>query len=467
MRCLIAADVDKTVLNQDDAASEDKQFFQTIAPRLMEAASQGAALAFLTGNSVNALATRFLRLLIAELCHRHSLQDLDRFHFFCNSGGVYVHFPVKDPSLAAVLKNSHSKTTIPDRVAFDAITISGDDPKRTGIRPQFIDVDYTERTKIPECEVAKITEVLNQAVVHYMADLKANQARYDREYYLHYISDATGLVPPLVEPRTVLYGSDGDPRTATVQITLKPILSFRQAKEPNEIHGKDPRSLLAKEIEHALDQAGLRRYAARPGGRSSIDVTLEKLDKAYALEFLIDRLNMQGSPRRGEKFGSNAIYIGDEVIVGGGNDYPVTRIPGLLVFAVNSDRELVPCISYVFVPSQVFAGPEATAEILDMFTKCARDPRRTASKSPLQSLKEEIFSKRVEEKIGGLRAGPKMSVDDWQVLHAFVSLMCRHDPASRKWLSILIRELDDIMKHLADTDSNASLRALGSSHEDS
>jgi hypothetical protein len=76
----------------------------------------------------------------------------------------------------------------------------------------------------------------------------------------------------------------------------------------------------------------------------------------YALQFIIDRLKVQGSARLGEKIGTNTIYFGDEVIVGGGNDYPVTKIPGLLVFAVNPDRDLVPISSDVFIPSTIRGG---------------------------------------------------------------------------------------------------------------
>ena len=110
----------------------------------------------------------------------------------------------------------------------------------------------------------------------------------------------------------------------------------------------DLRTILIKKIQDKLDSLGLNHYIARPGGRSSIDVTLEKVNKAYAMEFLIDKINLQGQTRLGKHFGSNAIYFGDEVIVGGGNDYPVTRIPGLLVIAVNPEKELIPFLSHVF-----------------------------------------------------------------------------------------------------------------------
>jgi len=38
-----------------------------------------------------------------------------------------------------------------------------------------------------------------------------------------------------------------------------------------------------------------------------------------------------------------------------------------------------------------------------------------------------------------------LSPDDWQILHAFVTLMHRDDPAARHWLSILVDEFDAIM----------------------
>ena len=91
-RCLIAADIDKTVLSQG-GGHERRQFLEDMAPELLRAALRGAHLAFLTGNSIQELSSRFLKWLVGYLDHTEHLELLARFHFFCNSGGVYSGLP--------------------------------------------------------------------------------------------------------------------------------------------------------------------------------------------------------------------------------------------------------------------------------------------------------------------------------------------------------------------------------------
>jgi len=134
----------------------------------------------------------------------------------------------------------------------------------------------------------------------------------------------------------------------------------------------------------------------------------------------------------------------------------VTRIPGLLVFAVNQDKKLIPFLSHVFVPSTILVGPDATAGVLADFNKCAvklltefEHARRTHTvKTALEAFKEDIFVNQIREKISSLTITNSTSVEDWQTLHAFVTLMSRNDPAAGQWLSILINELDSIMTQL-------------------
>jgi hypothetical protein len=205
---------------------------------------------------------------------------------------------------------------------------------------------------------------------------------------------------------------------------------------------------------------------------------LEKLDKAYAMEFLIDHLNLQGHARNGQRFGSNAVYFGDEVIVGGGNDYPVTRIQGLLVFAVNPEKALIPFLTQVFVPSSILEGPEATADVLGELNKLARTSlaERAAggrcstctcdSGSAIDCFKVKVFGERIHLKTEALKIGGRLKPDEWQILHAFVTLMHRDDPWARQWLRILIEELDSIMMQLSDTKTRTTIRAGGTSHPD-
>lgn len=450
--CLIAADVDQTLLVKG-AERERQHFLETLAPELLRAAALGVNLAFLTGNSMHELSSRFLTWLIDQLLHTSRLELLERFHFFSNSAGVYAHFPT--PSELANRLPINSKGSINLEAVLSAIC-SEDSQKGLAIRPRFIDPTYIERTSISEGDAKAVHSILNEAGLKYKDDLTAKTSFYSKTYDLSQVSDGSSLRVPKVDLRIVEHGSDTAPGKATVQITLKPILSFRHAHTPSLVFGKDLRIKLIEHIQETLDKNGLRHLVARPGGLSSIDVALEKVDKAYALEFLIDRLNLSGLTREGQKFGSNAIYVGDEVIVGGGNDYPVTRIPGLLVFAVNQDKELIPFLSHVFVPSAILVGPDATADVLADFNKCAvrllKETERVQGtpklKTALEAFKEEIFVTRIRETISHLTISKRTTADDWQTLHAFVTLMSRNDLAAGQWLSILINELDSIMTEL-------------------
>jgi len=447
-RCLIAADVDSTIIAQGDRHDREG-FLLTLGPRLLEAARLGAHLALLTGNNMDALTNRVLRWLIEQLSHIQDLKLLSHFHFFCNSAGVYAHFPLSDPDMARLCADPESCSD--STAVLEALTKPGIGEKKLAIRPRFIDPVYIRRTAMAEPEVEKIRSILLECGDSYMKRLVERRSSLERNYDLTQVCNSGTLIAATPEVRSVEHGPDEEPQLSTVQITLRPILSFRHARAPSRVFGKDLRGALISTIQERLDTSGLGHYTARAGGRASVDVTLEKLDKAYGLEFLIDRLNLQGYSRQGQKFGSNAIYFGDEVIVGGGNDYPVTRIPGLVVFAVNSDRELVPYLHHVFVPSAILEGPEATAQILTSFNQCAnrllKGHADGAHKgwTALDVLKEEILATRVADRIAELRANRRVSVEDWQTLHVFVSLMYCTDPAAREWLTILTSQLDTIM----------------------
>jgi hydroxymethylpyrimidine pyrophosphatase-like HAD family hydrolase len=440
-----------------------------VAPKLVIAAQNGINLAFLTGNSMKELSERFLKWLIQQLCLTGHLRLLSQFHFFCNSGGVYAYFP--PAHIHMLLDMSPNGEPDPDMV-YASLTFEG--PAGRAIRPQFIDAAYIEQCQISRAELSALTAVLSEAADHYQAKLLEKREALERYYDLSLIQDETSgeFIRPKPEIRPVKYGSVDNVKETVVQVTLKPILSFRHAwkAQKAKLVNRDLRILLARKIQEDLDRRGFDRFIARPGGRSSIDVTLDKLDKAYALQFIIDRLNVQGSPRLGEKIGVNTIYFGDEVIVGGGNDYPVTRIPGLLVFAVNPDRTLVPFLSRIFVPSTIVGGPNATAEVLEELNRCARELQfrfnpDKPTKTAVEELKVRLFSRRIRQKIEQLGPSNEHSIRDWQALHALVTLMCREDEASKEWLSILVEELDGIMTHLA-TQKVSPQQAIGSSHPD-
>lgn len=475
-KCLIATDIDKTVLTQGLGNDEERaEFLIKIAPQLLSAARYGIKLALLTGNSMHELSSRFLKGLIDHLCHTNRLGLLNQFHFFCNSGGIYAHFSDQNELLKPFFTQSNEDTNVKSRI-FEAITINVDG--KLAIRPCFIDPAYIKRSMIPKEDIERIKSILEEAALIYVDDLDASVGTYDESYDLKQVSKNGKFIHPSVDLRSVEYGADEITHKASVQITLKPVLSFRHAYDSLQFVGKDLRSDVIKTIQEKLDERGFSHYVARPGGTSSIDVTLERLDKAYALEFLIDHLNLQGTTHLGQKFGSNAIYFGDEVIVGGGNDYPVTRIPGLLVFAVNFEQELIPLLSHVFVPSAILVGPDATAEVLSDFNRCAfrllrdyisrceKGEKQPKTKTALEALKKEIFATRIVDKIVSLKDTDHHSVEDWQTLHAFVTLMCRKDPAARQWLTLLINELDAIMIQLATNTGSTKPIALGTSHPD-
>jgi hydroxymethylpyrimidine pyrophosphatase-like HAD family hydrolase len=449
-RCLIAADVDNTIVAQGDPHNREA-FLLTLGPCLLDAARLGAHLALLTGNNMDALTSRVLRWLIEQLCLVRDLGLLSHFHFFCSAAGVYAHFPRTDPDMVRLC--ARVKPCFDSTAVLQALTKPGTERKKLAIRPRFIDPSYIGRTAMSKDEAKTVRSILEECAASYMKRLVERRAMFERTYDLSHVSNGNGLIPATPELRTVEYGSDAKPDVATVQITLKPVVSFRHARNPLVTFGQDLRSELIAAIQARLDAEGLGYCVARAGGRASIDVTLEKLDKAYALEFLIDRLNLQGQAREGRKLGSNTIYFGDEVIVGGGNDYPVTRIPGLLVFAVNPDRELVPCLHHVLVPSAILEGPDATGQIVAKFSECARrlskgQTHKNKGQSALDLLKEEILSTRVIDRLEKLKADSCVGIEDWQALHAFVSLMSRTDPSSREWLRILTTELDAIMGQL-------------------
>ena len=450
--------------------NERSEFLTIVAPKLVDAAKTGMNLAFLTGNSMKELSERFLKWLIQHLCHDSCLRLLSQFHFFCNSGGVYAHFSADyiEELLQSRSENCHDPEFVYTSLTFDGLV-------GRAIRPQFIDAAYVEQCQMPEAELHDVTAILADEATRYHNDICGRREELGRLYDLKWIRDEKSgdLRRPELEIRTAQYGTTSNLKQAIVQVTLKPILSIYQALEgqkPKLANGQDLRTSLATQIQEALGRRGFDQFTARPGGRSSIDLTLGKLDKAYALEFIIDRLNVQGASRLGEKIGTNTIYFGDEVIVGGGNDYPVTRIPGLLVFAVNPDPDLVPIHSSVLVPSTIRCGPSATAEVLEGLNSCASElqlkfksdrPTNTAVKE----FKVRLFSRRIKEKIEDLRPSTKHSVRDWQALHALVTLMCRDDKASKEWLSILVEELDGIMTHLASQKAPTP-PAIGSSHPD-
>jgi hydroxymethylpyrimidine pyrophosphatase-like HAD family hydrolase len=468
-RNLIAADIDKTLLDQE-TGYEQERFFMKLGPLLNEAASNGTNIAVLTGNSMRELSKRFLWYLIKVLCHTNHLHTLEKFHFFCNAGGVYAHFPSSDPKLSRMIASQHELTNYPDQV-FKELVNNSEDASNLSIKPRFINQEFLERNRIRTEDVKGINNILKKVLNEYKNDINKHQTSLSKKYNMELVKEAGKLNYPTADERTIEYGPEEDRKQGVVQITIRPLLSFRHAKSSKKAFNNDIRSKYTKIIQERLDNEGYVQYVARPGGRSSIDITLEKLDKASALAFLIEFLNLQGNRRLGGNLGSNTVYIGDEVIVGGGNDYPVTKIPGLLVLAVNEEKQFVPFLHRVFVPTTDLSGPDAAAYIISKYNNIAcrllnqnqdNNGNSNLTKTALEKLKEELFLNRIREKINNLQVE---NVDELQIIHAFVTLMCRKDPVAKKWLSLLVDELDGIMSQISSS-SDAYQAALGCSYDE-
>ena len=495
-KCLIATDVDKTIVEQRGEDPEEKQkeeenFFLDIAPQLTKAVKLGTQLAVITGNSMHQLASRFLKWMVEQLCFSRSIKYLNRIHFFCNSGGVYAHFTITDKLIQEVTEPGQK----PDSgLLFKKLTRNKNG--KLEIHPKFIRESYLRRTKINDPDKDVILKLLSEVWTDYRDYVKKEFTTLETEYYLNKkikipegmtgesykpitVTNEVDPEEPGVESREIYFLCEGVEKPVTVQITLKPVISWRHAKNASDKIRDDVRQLFIRKIQDELDRIGLSQYIARPGGRSSIDITLEKLDKAYAVEYLIDQLNIAGQRRFNEKLGSNVIYIGDEVLSGGGNDYPVTRIPGVLVLAVNPEPEFVPFLSNVFMPSAILSGPEAAESILSLYNSIAKEEIRKHSgkrcdevapgeiRKAVELLKEQWFADRISKKVASENFKLNLSVHDKQIMHTLVSLICRNDKSAKEWISILVQELDHIM-NLLDTNKNKNITitGLGASHPD-
>src|SRR5205085_10164251 len=121
------------------------------------------------------LSSRFLKWLIDQLCHTDHLELLDRFHFFCNSGGVYARFSHEDKAFRKILNQRNTNGKFKDKLFHAVIVPSGKGNEYT-IRPNFIDDAYIERSMIPEDDVAKIKSIMEDVARDYLEELKSEQS---------------------------------------------------------------------------------------------------------------------------------------------------------------------------------------------------------------------------------------------------------------------------------------------------
>ena len=450
--CLIAADIDKTFLNRG-CVNERQEFIRNVAPELLKVASSGTNIAVVTGNSIKELSTRFLKFLFKYLEDNSGIEVISRFHFFCNSGGIYFHIGEEE-------LRSYKKGKL-NRLVFDTAN-----PFQ--IKSKYINKEYLAKTKINPADIGKIKEVLENEWGNYLNDLKRNLKTYQKEYFMKEGPKVEGdsYKYPLelaldgkdhVDIRYLDYEKGSQ---STVQITVKPVLSWKHAINPEKKYNNDIRSDVISSIHKRFDQTGLTNYIASPGGNTSIDVTKSKLDKSYAIRFLIDHLGIEGNERKREKYGSNVIYLGDEVIAGGGNDFPLTKIDGVLVLAVNKIPRYVPFKSRVIIPNEL-TGPDASALVLSEFNHIVQlelakwTPKKLEKEFPrknaIQLFKEKWFLTKIKEKIDKTLV-EKMSTEELQVLYTFISLISRNDESAQKLTNILVNELDEIMEALDENE---------------
>ncbi|MCB9307495.1 MAG: hypothetical protein H6565_12945 [Lewinellaceae bacterium] len=458
--CLIAADIDKTILSQDKGI-EEKKFKKEIAPLLIQAAQLHTNIALITGNSMHELCTRFFKWLVYAIHEAGAdIKILTRFHFFCNSGGTYVYFT------SEILRTAVGEGVLTAEELYNRLTFKKD--RKVFFIREAIHIEYINRTKIPERDINHLLEILND-VKKQINELISKDSQQSATYEPNkYHIDNIENYKPEIDLRSVESFSG---EKSIIQITLKPVLSYHSAKKGSHVnHKNDFRTKIVEEIRKRLHDQGFSNYDVKPGGRTSIDITLDKLDKAYALEFLIDKLNIQGSKRLKEGDGAHTIYLGDEVIVGGGNDYPVTRIPGLLVFAVNEDKGYVPLHSRVIVPYTNLSGPEVVEKVLRAYNFGAKMLLRkhdegqqlSIGKSAIDALKKNYFLSRIINKIENWNLN-KTTNREVQILHAIVTLICRED-SSKGLITMLVNELDSIMELIDET---KDFQAIGTSYDES
>lgn len=143
----------------------------------------GMQLAFVTGNSMSQLTDRFLKWLLDQLCRTDDLALLPQFHFFCNSGGVYLHFCKDDDVIARLLQEHPGRQAEQAEHVFNLLTMKNDEGI-TFVRDSFVDATYLERTQIPRTEVNEIKRVLEKCGAAYLTRLKKRQIPLETKYDL-------------------------------------------------------------------------------------------------------------------------------------------------------------------------------------------------------------------------------------------------------------------------------------------
>lgn len=434
-RSLVAFDVDKTVLHQ---GKEDELalFRHGICRTLIRAAQHGLLLAAITGNSLQQLASRFLKALVEELCTQGVLELLCNFHFFCNGASLYIHIdPQRCQEFASLLAAAGSLGI--EELQAQAANCIFDPPG--AVRSRFVLSRYAQQCCIPQEDAADIVAVCDEECQRWWNSIAGPDGKCLGMRERFYIAGGDGADATMrqeaasdaVNKEAAVFGPcraapaattrtcvAGDGVRYITSVNVLPVLSFRHARGRVLPSAEDPRMRLVAIIRERMQRMGLVRYIVNPGGRSTIDISHHLVNKRSALVWLLRQLGAEGVEQLGEPLGVNAVYFGDEVILHG-NDLAVAEVPGVLVFAVNELRQRVPFRTNVELPTETTAllGPEATQAVLEdlvQFVEVRLQSSEPDGRSVIAAWKERRLMQRLKRKsqqlLGEMPPEPRLKV---------------------------------------------------------
>jgi hypothetical protein len=279
---LIALDCDRTILTcNPDPAVEQFQFMSKMGPVLLEAASR-ATIAIITANGMLQLSNRLINPLL-ELLHEYDkMHLLPQFHFFCSGAGLYFTFNIDSTQNKSL---ADWKSQLLD--------------KEWGINECYIIEHYAQLTTF-NGELPAIIEIANKFCEKL---IKTNKE-----------TDEKQIVPEIQLRQIKIFN-----HIFTPQVTIKPLSSSSK---------HDVRSNALTFLVKKFKQNNLGNLTVKTGGTTSIDITQSKVDKSYALNYLIDKLNLRME---------NVFYVGDEFTVNG-NDFTVSNDSDICCFNVSSNN---------------------------------------------------------------------------------------------------------------------------------
>ena len=99
-RCLIAADIDKTLVEQLKQQDHERKFLLGgDCSRTHSCRTPRCASSLYHRKQYDRTQRSVFFWLIEQLCFAGAMELIGRFHFFCNSGGIYAHIPSDDEAL--------------------------------------------------------------------------------------------------------------------------------------------------------------------------------------------------------------------------------------------------------------------------------------------------------------------------------------------------------------------------------